>query len=224
MRAKSDATLHGDVLAALQFEPSLNETRIAINVRKGVITLLGKVDSYADKATAERVVRRVDGVRGIANDLDVELPEHHQRTDTDLAQSALDALRWDVTVPSGGLQVKVEKGWLTLSGEVEWHFQKRHAEDAVRRLRGLRGVINLITVKPRLTATDVKRRIEDAFERNARIHAGGIRVEVDGNRVTLTGTASTLAEMREAEAAAWAAAGVTEVVNKVEVSEAARAA
>lgn len=220
MRAKSDATLHGDVLAALQFEPSLNETRIAINVRKGVVTLLGKVDSYADKATAERVVRRVDGVRGIANDLDVEVPERHQRTDTDVAQSALDALRWDVTVPAQMLQVKVEKGWLTLSGEVEWHFQKRHAEDAVRRLRGLRGVINLVTVKPQLTALDVKRKIEDAFERNARIHAGGIRVEVEANRITLTGTASSLTEMREAEAAAWAAPGVTEVANKIQVSEA----
>ncbi len=220
MRAKSDATLHGDVLAALQFEPSLNETRIAINVRKGVVTLLGKVDSYADKATAERVVRRVDGVRGIANDLDVEVPERHQRTDTDVAQSALDALRWDVTVPAQALQVKVEKGWLTLSGEVEWHFQKRHAEDAVRRLRGLRGVINLVTVKPQLTAIDVKRKIEDAFERNARIHAGGIQVEVEANRITLTGTASSLTEMREAEAAAWAAPGVTEVANKIQVSEA----
>ncbi|HQV29283.1 MAG TPA: BON domain-containing protein [Thermoflexales bacterium] len=220
MRSKSDATLHGDVLAALQFEPSLNETRIAINVRKGVVTLLGKVDSYADKATAERVVRRVDGVRGIANDLEVEVPEHHVRTDTDVAQSALDALRWDVTVPAQALQVKVEKGWLTLSGEVEWHFQKRHAEDAVRRLRGLRGVINLITVKARLTAVDIKRKIEGAFERNARIHAGGIRVEVDGSRVTLTGMAATLGEMREAEAAAWAAAGVTEVVNTIQVSEA----
>ena len=220
MRAKSDATLHGDVLAALQFEPSLNETRIAINVRKGVVTLLGKVDSYADKATAERVVRRVDGVRGIANDLDVEVPERHQRTDTDVAQSALDALRWDVTVPAQALQVKVEKGWLTLSGEVEWHFQKRHAEDAVRRLRGLRGVINLVTVKPQLTALDVKRKIEDAFERNARIHAGGIQVVVEANRITLTGTASSLTEMREAEAAAWAAPGVTEVANEIQVSEA----
>lgn len=217
MRAKSDATLHGDVLAALQFEPSLNETRIALNVRKGIVTLLGNVDSYADKATAERVIRRIEGVRGIANALDVELPDHHQRTDTDLAQAALDALGWDVTVPANALQVKAERGWLTLSGEVGWHFQKRHAEDAVRRLRGLRGVTNLILVKPQVSAADTRHEIERAFERHARIHARGIDIQVEGGRVTLRGTVGSLAELRDAEAAAWAAAGVTEVNNLLDV-------
>lgn len=214
---KTDIQLHKDIVDALAFEPSLNASNIGIAVKDGIVTLTGEVTSYPERWTAERVAKSVAGVRGIAEDIQVSLPEHHKRTDTEIAQAALSALKWDINVPAEALQVKVEHGWVTLTGNVEWRFQKTHAEADVRVLTGVRGVTNLIQLHPNITPKDVKAKIEQAFERQARVEADHIRIEVSGAKVTLRGTVASYAERDEAEAAAWSAPGVTEVKDEIKV-------
>jgi len=212
-----DMEIQKDVVAALRWEPSLRDDDIAVGVRDGVVTLAGLVDSYPDKWTAERVASKVKGVKAIANDLEVKLPSRSTRPDPDLAHAAVDALRWDVAVPQDRIQVKVEKGWLTLEGEVDWFYQKEAAERAVRYLTGIAGVTNLITVRARPTPSDVKQRIRQALERGAEFDVGRISVEIQGNKAILRGTVRSYAEMRDAERAARNAPGVTEVENKLTV-------
>ena len=186
-------------------------------MRDGVVTLAGFVDSYADRYTAERVASKVKGVKALANDIEVKLPSSSERPDPDIARAAVDALKWNISVPSDRIKVKVDKGWITLEGDVDWYFQKETAERAVRYLRGVKGISNLVTVKARPTTSDVKQRTKEALERGAEFDAERITVEVDGNTVTLKGTVRSYAEMRDAERAARNAAGVTEVKNKLVV-------
>lgn len=213
----SDTDLQRDVLKELRWEPSVNPSHIGVSVKDGIVTLTGHVESYAEKYAAERVAKRVFGVKAVANELDVKLPGSRQRTDEDIAIAAVNALKANVSVPADKIKVTVRKGWIRLDGEVEWHYQKAAAEDAVRNLPGVVGVNNLITVKPHITPTEVKSKIEDAFLRTAHTDASRISVEVQGGKVILRGKVSSWAEKEKAEQTAWSAPGVSSVENLIEV-------
>ncbi|HET9983674.1 MAG TPA: BON domain-containing protein [Longimicrobiales bacterium] len=214
---RTDSDIEKDIINELKWEPSLRDDDIAVSVKDGVVTLAGFVDSYYDKWKAERVVSRIKGVKAIANDIEVRLPTASERPDPELARAAVDALRWNVLVPVDRIKLKVENGWVTLEGDVDWYYQKEEAERTVRRLVGVRGVTNLITVHARATPTDIKRKIREALERGAQFDASRITVEVEGNRVVLRGTVRSYAEKRDAERAARNAPGVTEVENDLTV-------
>lgn len=215
---RTDAQLQADVLEELKWEPSVRETDVGVSVKDGIVTLSGYVESYAEKYAAERAAERVSGVRAIADDLRVHLPLSRERTDPDIAQAAANALDWDIEVPDG-IQLKVENGWLTLKGHVEWQFQKRAAERAVRNLTGVRGVANLIVVKPKaVSAFEVTQKIKDALRRSAESDADRISVEAQNGKVVLKGTVRSWAERTEAERAAWAAPGVTDVEDLIAIS------
>jgi osmotically-inducible protein OsmY len=188
-----------------------------VAVKDGVVTLAGYAKSYLDKWRAERVVSRVKGVKAVVNNIQVRLPSASERTDPDIARAAVDALRWNVSVPTERVKVKVENGWVTLEGDVDWYFQREAAERAVRYLTGVKGVSNLITVKARPTPSDVKKKIREALERGAEFDAERITVEVDGNTAILRGTVRSYVESRDAERAARNAPGITDVKNKLVV-------
>jgi osmotically-inducible protein OsmY len=212
---RTDHEVQADVLAELRWEPSLANDDIAVSVRDGVVTLAGFAESWADRWKAERVASRVQGVKGVANDIKVKLPSSSERPDPDIAHAAVDALKWNVLVPDDRIRVKVSNGWLTLEGEVDWYYQKEEAERAVRKLKGVKGVTNLVTVAVRPASSDVKEKIRNALERGAELDADRIRVEVEGSRVILSGTVRSYAERRDAERAARNAPGVTEVENLI---------
>src|ERR1700722_12313923 len=182
---KTDNQIRHDVERELQWEPSIDERRIAVAVLDRIVTLSGEVTSYAQKWKAERVAERAEGVRGIVNEIEVKTDS--ELSDLDIARAATDALKWNVTVPADQIKVKVENGWLTLTGEVSWDFERRAAEGAVRNLPGVRGIYNLISVKPRVEPKDVKERIEETFKREAAIDASRISVDVNRGEVTLRG-------------------------------------
>jgi len=209
--------LRRDVLDELEWEPSIDAAQIGVTTREGVVTLAGTAKSYSEKLKAERVTKRVLGVKAIANDIEVRLPGTHERTDSDIARVAVDALKWRASVPEGRIKVAVGKGWVTLEGEVDWQYQKDVALEAVHHLVGVKGVTNLITVKPRVSATEVKSRIEAAFRRSAELDAQKIRVETKDGKVTLHGQLQSWAERDEAERTAWAAPGVTQVENFIAI-------
>lgn len=207
--------LQKKVLEALDWEPGLEAREIGVAANDGVVTLTGLVRSYADRFTAERVVKRLSGVKAIANDLEVRLLGDSRRSDGDLAAAAVRALEWDVNVPNDRIKVHIADGWLRLEGQVEWQYQRQAAERAVLHLMGIRGVSNQLTLTPRLTPVDLKNRIEAAFKRTAELEARKIRVETTGGKVILEGSVHSWAEREEAEDAVWAAPGVTVVEDRL---------
>ena len=213
----TDREIRQHVESALDWEPSLDASDIGVSVDEGVVTLRGDVGSYAAKVTAERVALRIYGVKGVANDLAVHIPNAFARNDTEIAQAALAALKWNTTVPSDRVTVAVTNGWLTLNGTLDWQYQKDTAVRTVRDLTGVKGVTNAIVVKPQVQMVDVRDKIEATFRRSAAIDARRINVNVQDGTVILSGHVRTWIERQEAERAAWAAPGVNQVEDRLTV-------
>ena len=215
---KTEAQLKTDVTDELFWDPMVNSTHIGVIVNAGVVTLTGHLDTFAEKHAAERAVRRVAGVRGIAMELDVKLASIHKRSDSEIAQAASSALRWNSLVPDDLVKVEVEDGWITLTGELPWTYQIKSAEKCVRPLVGVRGLSNMIKLKPQVNTADIGVQISDALKRQAAREAKHIEIEVKGGTVTLAGKVHSLAERDAAVGAAYSAKGVATVVDRLEVT------
>jgi osmotically-inducible protein OsmY len=214
----TDKELKRHVEDALNWEPSFDAADIGVSVDNGVVTLRGDVTTYVVRSTAERVTLGVYGVKAVANDLNVRLPGEYQRTDSDIAQAAVNALTWNTVVPPNRINVTVSNGWITLKGNLDWQYQKNAAARAVRDLTGVRGVNNSITVQPHVRPAEVQDKIEAAFKRSAEIDARRINVTATEGKVILSGNVRSWAERKEAERAAWAAPGVTQVEDRLSIT------
>ena len=212
----TDLQLRQDVLAELEYDPSFDAANIGVAAEDGVITLTGHVRSYAEKIAAETSVRRVRGVRAIAEKIEVRYPGAPKTSDDEIAKRALDVLAWYAAIPES-VKVKVENGIISLSGEVGWQFQRNAAEAAVRRLSGVRGVVNGITIKPKVHASDIQQKIENALKRHAEVEAKQIQVMVADDKVTLRGKVDNWDERDAVELAAWSAPGVKSVVDHLTI-------
>ncbi|HWQ11282.1 MAG TPA: BON domain-containing protein [Roseiflexaceae bacterium] len=213
----TDREIQQAVLRELEWEPMVKSTEIGVSVKDGIVTLSGFVDSYSKRYNAERAAKRVYGVKAVVNELEVHLPSSSERTDEDIARAAVRALEDRITVPHDRIKVTVSNGWITLEGEVEWQYQREAADSAVRHLTGVKGVTNLITIKPRISPAEIRSKIEEALRRSAELDARRITVETEGSKVILRGRVRSWAERDEAQRAAWRAPGVTEVENHITV-------
>ena len=215
----SELQLRQDILDELEFEPRVSAAHIGVAVENQVVTLTGHVSSYDEKLQAVQAVRRVKGVRAIAEELEVRFVNDKKTSDDEIAKRAVDILGWDTLVPGGSIQITIRDGWVTLTGDVDWYYQKTAAGDSVRKLSGVRGVINNIAIKPRVHAHDVKRKIEDALKRNAEVEAKAIRITVqDGNKVLLEGKVRNWNERYAVESAAWSTSGVNAVEDRLAIT------
>jgi osmotically-inducible protein OsmY len=214
---KTDKDLRTHVLDELDWAPNVDADDIGVGVSEGVVTLTGHVRSYAQKQEAERAVLRVAGIRGVANDIEVRLPEDHERSDTDITKAVLRAIRWHTQLPANDIKAKVDDGWVTLEGTVNWNYQRIRAEQAVRYLTGVRGVSNRLKVRSRPLPGDVRKRIRSALERQASEEVDQIDIVVEDGTVTLKGTVESWSDREDIERAVWGAPGVTTVKNKLKV-------
>jgi osmotically-inducible protein OsmY len=215
---RSDSDIRRDVEDELRWDPDIDATDIAVSVNNGIVALAGFVRSYMQKYEAENDAKRVAGVVAVANDIEVRLPNIDERPDPDIARDAIARVKSELPYAWDGVRVVVKNGWLTLEGEVEWYYQKERAEEAVRRVRGVKGVTNSLQVKPRVAPMEIRRKIEEALRRAAEVDASRITVETNGGEVILRGSVRAWAERQEAERAAWAAPGVWKVDNRIIVS------
>ena len=214
----SDKTLRQAVMDELEWDPSFNAQHIGVAVEEGVVTLTGHVGSYIERLAAEKAVKRVKGVRAIAEEIEVRFPSDKKTSDDQIAKRALDVIAWDSTIPKDKIQIKVQNGFVTLSGEVDWFYQRDDAEAAVRKLTGVKGLSNEVKVKPQVRGTDIKQRIETALKRNAEVEADAIKVTVQEGRVILDGKVKAWYERELAERTAWSAPGVISVEDRISIN------
>jgi len=215
---KTDSDIKQDVTDELDWEPSINATQIGVEVKDGIVTLAGHVTSFAEKWDAERAVQRVSGVKALAVEIDVILPGSSKRNDVDIARAAENLLDWTSDAPKDRIKIMVEGGWVTLSGEVDWEYQRQFIARSIRHLMGVVGVSDQITIKPQASLESVKSGIKAALSRRAQADVQNITVEVVGDRVTLSGTVFSWSERDLAEHSAWCAPGVRSVVDNITIA------
>lgn len=214
---RTDSQIQSDVVAELRWDPSVGGVEIGVAVKGGVATLSGHTDSYAKKFAALHAAKRVAGVKAVADELKVMLPNDLKKTDTEIAHAIVNVLAWDIEVPDDKIKTRVDEGWVWIEGEVEWQYQKAAADRAIRYLAGVRGVTNLIKIKQSAFAPEVRHRIEDALKRNAELDAKQITVETHDGKVVLRGSVRSWTEREDAERAAWSAPGVITVEDQLAV-------
>lgn len=216
---KTDIEIQKDIMDQLKWEPFLNASQIGVAVKDGIVTLSGQVDTFSKKVLAENAAKKVAGVKAVAEDIRVGISPVYQKTDAEIAEAVLKALKWHTMIPEDDIQVRVENGAVKLEGEVEWDYQRMQAKTAVENLIGVKSFTNLISVKPKVLDKNIQKKINEAFHRSATIDAGKITANVLGSRVVLYGTVRSFAEKEDAEEAAWSAPGVTAVESKIEIEE-----
>jgi osmotically-inducible protein OsmY len=216
---KSDTEIRNNVIGQLNWEPVLHATEINVAVKNGVVTLTGTVSSYSQKIAAERAVKKVAGVKALAENVQVGIAPGFERSDTEIADAVVYALKWNISVPEDKILVRVEDGMIALEGEVDWEYQRAAALNTVTHLAGVKMVHNFITIKPKVTSADIKQKIAAAFERSATVDAAKIDVQVNGRKVTLTGKVRSFSEQEDAINAVWSAPGVSQVENNLELEE-----
>jgi osmotically-inducible protein OsmY len=214
----TDFEIKQAVEAELEWDPSIDAAEVAVAANDGIITLSGRIGNYWEKIAAEKAAERVEGVKAVVNEIEVRLSKASERTDEDIAKAAVHALKWSVLVPSNKVKVKVSNAWVTLEGEVDWQFQKSAAEKVIRKLKGIKGISNLIALKSKLSKEEIKEEIESALRRSADIDAENIQVNTDGDKVILRGTVRSWHEREEAERAAWRSPGVKSVEDDITVA------
>jgi osmotically-inducible protein OsmY len=212
---KTDSQLQSNVIDELKWDPRVDHSHIGVAADDGVVTLSGFVPSYAEKIAAEKATRRVTGVKAIAEEIEVRFANDPKTSDTEIAQRILDLFSWDATLPSDNIKVKVEKGWVTLTGKADWQYQRNAAQKLAGRITGVKGISNLIEVEMRPSPIDLRDKIAAAFKRSSLLDANSLNIAVDGHKVKLSGTVHGWNERRVAEAAVWSAAGVTEVEDNI---------
>ncbi|RFO94816.1 OsmY domain-containing protein [Rhodoferax lacus] len=215
---KTDTELQHDIVSELEWDPAIHATQVGVAVKDSVVTLTGHLDTYAEKFAIEKAVSRVQGVKAIALEMDVKLSPNHKRSDTEIATASETALKWHSEIPAHSIQLTVEKGWVTLKGEVNWDYQRQAAAKALRSLTGVVGVSNNIRIKHIVTPANVSIRIHDALARHAEREAKHIDVEVKGDMVTLRGVVDSMAERNAAFGAAWSAPGISNVHNEIRIA------
>lgn len=214
---KSDAQIQKDVINELKADPSVTASEIDVTTNQGIVTLRGTVPLYSEKSGAENAAQRVSGVRAVADEIEVNIMGSYHRSDEQIAEAAVNALKWSASAPKD-IQVSVEKGWITLKGETEWDFQRQSAKDAVSQLMGVCGVNNIISIRTGTTPSDIKFRIEEALKRSAKSDSARIKVKIEGEEVTLSGDVHSLSEVSDARFAAWMAPGVSSVVSHIRIA------
>jgi len=216
---KSDAQIQKDVMEQLGWEPFLNASQIGVAVKNGIVTLSGQVDTYSKKVAAENATKKIAGVKAIAEDIQIGISPEFKKTDAEIAEAILNTLKWHTAIQQEKIKIKVDDGFVRLEGEVEWGFQRKSIIDAIENLHGIRFITNLITIKPKLQAAEIQKKINAAFHRNATIDSKKVTVTVSDNKATLSGTVRSLAEKEDAENAVWAAPGVNFVDSKLIIVE-----